>query len=72
LFLWHNRTYLFRAVAVDDYRRHMRVRSPRWGTVSLPTAAFRAMVRPFRDFAIAKQSTVGSQSLARDAAPIRT
>ena len=59
------------AVTVGAYRRYMRVRSPRWGTVSLPTAAFRAVVRPFRDFAIAQQTAAGSQLLARDAAPIR-
>jgi hypothetical protein len=50
LWLWRDRFYLLRAVAVDDYRRHMRVRSPRWGTVMLPTASFRELVRPFRDF----------------------
>ena len=35
---------------VEDYRRQMRVRSPRWGTVGLPGAVFRELVRPFRDF----------------------
>jgi hypothetical protein len=47
---WHNRTYLFRAVTVDDYARHMRVRSPRWATVSMPTAVYRELVRPFCHF----------------------
>jgi hypothetical protein len=28
----------------------MRVRSPRWGTVTLPRAAFREMVRPLYFF----------------------
>jgi hypothetical protein len=28
----------------------MRVRSPRWGTVGLPRAAFRELVRPLHDF----------------------
>ena len=50
LWLWHDRFYLLRAVRVEDYVRHMRVRSPRWGTVMLPTTAFRDLVRPFRDF----------------------
>src|SRR5262249_20070939 len=50
LFVWRGRRYLLRAVAVDDYRRHMRVRSPRWGTVGLPGAVFRDLVRPFRHF----------------------
>jgi hypothetical protein len=39
-----------RAVPVDEYRRHMRMRSVRWGTVHLPTAAFREVVRPLREF----------------------
>ena len=50
LWHWHGRFYLLRAVTVDDYRRHMRVRSPRWGTVMLPTAVYREIVRPFRDY----------------------
>jgi hypothetical protein len=50
LFNWRGRRYLLRAVAVDDYRLHMRVRSPRWGTVGLPGAVFRELVRPFQDF----------------------
>jgi hypothetical protein len=49
--VWHGRRYLFRSVAVADYQRHMRVRSPRWGTVSLPREAFRTLVRPFAEFA---------------------
>jgi hypothetical protein len=50
LWNWHGRFYLLRAVLVDDYRRHMRVRSPRWGTVMLPTAVYRELVRPFRHY----------------------
>lgn len=50
LWPWRGRRYLFRAVAVEDYRRHMRVRSPRWGTVGLPRAVFREVVRPLRHF----------------------
>jgi len=50
--LWNyrGRRYLYRAVAVGDYRRHMRSRSPKWGTVGLPGAAFRTLVRPLRHF----------------------
>ncbi len=50
--VWHfrGRTYLLRAVAADNYRRYMRVRSPRWETVSLPGAVFRELVEPFRSF----------------------
>jgi hypothetical protein len=47
---WRGRRYLFRAVAADDYREHMRVRSPRWETVSLPQAVFRRLVRPVHHF----------------------
>ena len=41
-------TYLFRAVTLDDFRRHMRVRSPKWGTVGLPKGKFEEIARPFR------------------------
>ncbi len=47
LWAWRGRRYLFRAVAVSDYRPHLRVRSRRWQTVTLPRAAFRALARPF-------------------------
>jgi hypothetical protein len=50
LFVHRDRTYLVRAVSADDYRRHARPRSRRWGTVHLPTADFRRLVRPFSDF----------------------
>jgi len=50
--LWHCRgkRYLFRAVAIEEYRKHMRVRSPRWKTVTLPRDVFRSLVRPLRHF----------------------
>jgi hypothetical protein len=50
LWCYRGRRYLYRAVAVDDYRRHMRSRSPKWGTVGLPGSAFRTLVRPLRHF----------------------
>jgi hypothetical protein len=50
LWTWRGRRYLLRAVAVGDYRRHMRVRSPRWKTYDLPGKVFRALVRPFHHF----------------------
>jgi hypothetical protein len=50
LWTWRGRRYLLRAVPVSDYRRHMRVRSPRWGTVWLPGSVFRELVRPFHHF----------------------
>jgi hypothetical protein len=51
LFLCRGRRYLFRAVAVEDYREHMRWRSSSWDTVTLPKAAYRSLVRPFSEFA---------------------
>lgn len=50
LWTWRGRRYLLRAIPVDDYRRHLRVRSPRWGTVSLATSAFREVVQPLHHF----------------------
>jgi hypothetical protein len=50
LWTWRGRRYLLRAIDVDDYRAHMRVRSPRWGTVFLPNAVFRRLAQPFHDF----------------------
>ncbi len=50
LWTWRGRRYLMRAVASADYRRFMRVRSPRWDTVTLPHAVFRSLVRPLRHF----------------------
>src|SRR5207247_1579255 len=50
LWTWRDRQYLLRAVAVEDYLAHMKVRSPKWGTVALPSAAFQQLARPFRWF----------------------
>jgi hypothetical protein len=50
LFAWRGRTYLFRAVDVDEYRRHVRVRSPKWDTVCVPCRIFRDLVRPISEF----------------------
>jgi hypothetical protein len=58
LWTWNGRRYLLRAVEVSDYHRHMRVRSPRWGTVSLPGTVFRELVRPFHHFSHARQAVV--------------
>jgi hypothetical protein len=44
------RHYRVLAVRVTEYRQHMRVRSPRWGTVDLPAAAYRSLVRPLSYF----------------------
>jgi hypothetical protein len=59
VWVWKGRRYLMRAVPVGEYRRHMRARSPRWGTVHLPTAIFREIVRPLRDFTHPNEVTAG-------------
>lgn len=50
--LWEfrGRRYLVRAVAADDFSRHMRSRSPKWDTVDLPTTVYQSLVQPFRSF----------------------
>jgi hypothetical protein len=50
LWCWRGRRYLLRAVPVDQYRPHMRVRSPRWETVALPGPVFRRLARPLSHF----------------------
>jgi hypothetical protein len=42
--------YVFAGIALSDYSQHARVRSPKWGTVSLPRREFAALVRPISDF----------------------
>jgi hypothetical protein len=42
--------YLLRAVTLDEYLAHMKVRSPKWATVNLPGPAYRTLARPFRHF----------------------
>ena len=49
-FLFRDRRYLMRAVSALEYREQMRRRSQRWGTVHVPTSAFRQLVRPFSEF----------------------
>jgi hypothetical protein len=59
VWVWKGRRYLMRAVPVDEYRRHMRMRSPKWGTVHLPMAAFRDVVRPLREFTHPNEVVIG-------------
>jgi hypothetical protein len=53
VWIWRGRQWLIRAIRVSTYRQHMRSRSPKWDTVALPATAFRALVRPFQEFAFA-------------------
>ena len=41
VFHWNGDRYLFFCVRLDDYRRHLKQRSPKWQTVTLPAARFR-------------------------------
>ena len=41
--------YVFFAVSLDDYRRFMKLRSPKWRTVTLPAAAFRKCAIPISE-----------------------
>jgi hypothetical protein len=50
LWTWQGQRYLLRGVTALDYRRHLRVRSPRWRTVHMSSAAFRQSARPFHYF----------------------
>ncbi len=50
LWTWQGKRFLLRAVLVDDYHDHMKVRSPRWDTVSLRGADFRALAWPVHHF----------------------
>lgn len=46
MFEYRGRWYALRAIAVEEYAREMRTRSPRWRTVHLPTATFDELSRP--------------------------
>lgn len=50
LFRVQDQRYLLRAVPIAEYRQHVRVRSPKWGTVNLPSNVFARLARPFRYF----------------------
>lgn len=59
LWTFRGERFLLRAVALEEYRRHMKVRSPRWGTVSLPSARFKELARPFQFYSHALPMEVG-------------
>jgi hypothetical protein len=48
MFEFRGEKYLLRAVTLDEYVQHVRVRSPKWGTVWLPGDKFKSLARPFR------------------------
>jgi hypothetical protein len=47
VFDYQGRWYALRAVTLDSYQQHMKVRSPRWRTIDLPAAAFDRISQPF-------------------------
>ena len=58
LFPFRDRLYLMRAVDVADYRDLMGGRSRRWGTVHLPAADYRRVVKPFSHFLVGPAAAV--------------
>ena len=49
VFEFGKRWYAVLAVRLQDYTAHMRDRSAKWGTVSLPTDAFQQHARPLKE-----------------------
>ncbi len=49
LFSHRNRLYGFVAITRDQYASHARLISPKWDTVSMPTAGFRNLAQPFEE-----------------------
>lgn len=46
-FEYRGRQYGFVAIPLEQYRAHMKVRSPGWGTVSVPSRVLRENSQPF-------------------------
>ncbi len=44
-----DRWYALLAIALEDYRAHLKRRSPKWDTVCMPAADFSRLARPLRD-----------------------
>ena len=50
LFVFRDKLYAFVAMRLDHYASFAQALSPRWGTVTVPVARFRALARPAREF----------------------
>lgn len=50
MFQHHERWYLMMGIDLGEYRSHMRRRSPKWETVSLPAQEFRTLARPLENW----------------------
>ena len=61
-FRFEGRAYAHRAVRVAEYARLMRVRSPRWGTVSLAAADFEAVSRTLWSLLEPASGTIGGRN----------
>ena len=48
--------YMFYALKLDDYRAFMKIRSPKWQTVTLPAAKFREFATPARELLLPSQN----------------
>ncbi len=46
--LYKDRYYAFAWISAQQYAQHARMRSPSWGTVSMPTRAFRKLIQPLQ------------------------
>ena len=53
VFEFNDRWYAVLAVQLDAYRKHMRKRSEKWDTVSIPARAFDAVSVPLKELLIA-------------------
>lgn len=47
--VFRNECYAFLWVSASDYAAHARQRSPKWDTLTVPTKAFRRLVRPLHE-----------------------
>jgi hypothetical protein len=62
VFAFRGRVYLLRAVDAGAYAARMRTRSPRWRTVHLSAADFRALVKPVAHVLAAPPNVVESRT----------
>jgi hypothetical protein len=50
MFAHRDRWYWILGVELNEYRNHMRRRSPKWETVCMPAADFRSLARPLESW----------------------
>ena len=59
VYTFRGERYVFVGVPLDEYQEHARLRSPKWGTVNMPTAAFARYARPLADWLREGESSDG-------------